>query len=346
MPGLIDSMRQKADQAALEADKLMRIRREQGAIDQLRRDIKTQLDALGRATLAAYRGGEITHPQLVSICQQIDALNEQIAQREARIEQIRAEKLAPPPAPPTAGPSSIPCPHCGQRIPAEARFCPVCGHQIPPPAPAEGVCAACGSPMPAAAQFCPTCGARRAPAPPPPPPPPPQTIRCAGCGAELPAIAVFCPDCGTRVGAAAPPTPSAPPALIPAVVAPVIPEEPASAAAIEETTAFEAALPPAERVEEKASGIPQEALAPAETIEVAPPVTAEAALPPAEPVEVPAPVMLEAELPPVESVPVAAVVAPRPAPDPHTKLCATCQSALPVEAMFCPNCGARQQAPG
>lgn len=289
MPGFIDSMRQKADQAALEADKLMRIRREQAAIDQLRRDIKAQLDALGQAALAAYRAGEIAHPQLASICQQIDALNEQIAQREARIEQIRAEKLAPPPpVPPPSGPA-VPCPNCGQRIPAEARFCPACGHKIPPPAPAGVVCASCGSPMPPAAQFCPTCGARRASVPPPPPPPPPETIRCPGCGAELPAVAVFCPDCGARVGAAAPPPMPAP--VPPPIAAPVIPAEPV----IAETAGVE---------------------------------------PEPEP-ETPAPF----------AAPAVAVTPPEPmeAPQPASKRCAVCQAELPTEAVFCPECGARQQ---
>lgn len=338
MPGFVDSMRQKADQAALEADKLMRIRREQGAIDQLRRDIKAQLDALGQSTLAAYRAGEITHPQLGNICQQIDAFNEQIGQREARIEQIRAEKLAIPPVAAPAPLTGVPCPSCKQLIPEGAAFCPLCGYKIPkaPPA-AESVCPSCGNPMLPETLFCPNCGARRAQAL--------QTIRCTGCGAELPAIAVFCPDCGTRVGAAAPLAPPAPPALIPAVVAPAV-VAPATPEELGITAALEVAVPPAEPDAGEASVTPQAALPSAETIEVATSVTAEAAPPPAEPVEVVAPVILEAALPPIESVPVAAVVVPRAAPDPHTKLCATCQAALPVEAMFCPNCGARQQAPG
>lgn len=198
MPGLLDSMRYKADQAALEADKLMRIRREQAAIDQLRRQVRVQMDALGQAAFTAYRNGEIAHPRLVAIGQQIDALTEQIAQHEARIEQIRAERLMPmPPVPPPPGPT-VACPHCGQRIPAQAAFCPYCGFQMPKLPPAAAVCASCGSSLPAGAQFCPVCGARQAPAT----PPPPQTIRCSGCGAELPAVAVFCPDCGMRVSGA------------------------------------------------------------------------------------------------------------------------------------------------
>ena len=165
MPSLVDSMRLKADQATLEADKMIRIRREQGAIDQLRRDIKAQLDALSQAALTAYRAGEIAHPQLVSIGQQVDALNEQIGQREGRIEQIRAEKLATPLVVPLAVQAGVPCPSCKRLIPDGAAFCPVCGYKIPKAPPAEATCHSCGSPMPAAAQFCPSCGAHKAQAP-------------------------------------------------------------------------------------------------------------------------------------------------------------------------------------
>ncbi|PKO23347.1 MAG: hypothetical protein CVU38_04610 [Chloroflexi bacterium HGW-Chloroflexi-1] len=307
MSGFVDSMRLKADQAALEADKLIRIRREQRAIDQLRRDIKAQLDALSQAALTAYRAGEIAHPQLVSICQQIDALNEQIGQREARIEQIRAEKLATPPV----IQAGVPCPSCKQLIPDGAAFCPVCGYKIPKAPPAEATCPSCGSPIPAAAQFCPSCGARKAPAP--------QTIRCAGCGAELPATAIFCPDCGARVGAAAPYAPPSPPATptpvpvaaAPAVVAPVVPEEPVVSEEVEVTPGPE----------------PEVALPFDEPAEVVAPVTPEAALPSDEPAEVVAPVASEV------------------ASEPRTKLCSSCQAELPIEAIFCPDCGARQQAP-
>lgn len=308
MPSLVDSMRLKADQAALEADKLIRIRREQGGIDQLRRDIKAQMDALGQAALTAYRVGEIAHPQLVSICQQVDALNEQIAQRETRVEQIRAEKLATPPVATPAVQAGVPCPSCKQLIPEGAAFCPVCGYKIPKAQPAEAICATCGTPIPAAAQFCPGCGARKAQAP--------QTILCTGCGAELPATAIFCPDCGARVGSAAPSASPAAPAPLPAAaqpvaVAPVVAEEPVAAEEMEVTPRPEL----------------EAALSFDEPAEAVIPVASEAALPSAEPVEDVIPVEPEVE------------------PKPLTKLCSSCQAELPVEAIFCPGCGARQQAP-
>lgn len=289
MPGLFDSMRHKADQAALEADKLMRIRREQAAIDQLRRDIRVQMDALGQAAFTAYRAGEIAHPHLVSICRQIDALTEQIAQHEAQIEQIRAERLAPPPPvlPPT-GPT-VRCPNCRQPVPAQAAFCPHCGFQVPKAPPAGVVCASCGSAIPAGAQFCPTCGARQALPPPPPPSPPPQTIRCPSCGAELPTIAVFCPDCGTRLsGTPAPAMPSAP-----------RPHEPTPTVWL-----------------------------PSEPEETAVPIATSSLL--TEPDPTPA-----ASLPSTEATTL-----------PATKRCPACDAELPLTAVFCGECGTRQEVAG
>ena len=329
MPSLVDSMRLKADQATLEADKMIRIRREQGAIDQLRRDIKAQLDALSQAALTAYRAGEIAHPQLVSIGQQVDALNEQIGQREGRIEQIRAEKLATPLVVPLAVQAGVPCPSCKRLIPDGAAFCPVCGYKIPKAPPAEATCPACGSPMPAAAQFCPGCGAHKAQAP--------QTIRCTGCGVELPATAIFCPDCGARVGTAAPSAPPSPPAkpapvpvaAAPAVVTPVVLEEPVVWEEVEITPGRE----------------PEVEAPTDEPAEVTAPVTPEAALPPDEAAEDAAPVAPEAALPPVEPAEDAAPVAAEAASKPRTKLCSSCQAELPTEAIFCPECGARQQTP-
>ena len=84
MPTVFDSMRLTRDKAALEADKMIRIRREQGAIDQLRRDITAVETESSKAALGAYRAGELTHPAVVLICQQIDALEAQIGQHAAR----------------------------------------------------------------------------------------------------------------------------------------------------------------------------------------------------------------------------------------------------------------------
>jgi RNA polymerase subunit RPABC4/transcription elongation factor Spt4 len=333
MPGFVGSMRQKADQAALEADKLIRVRREQAAIDQLRRDVSTQMDALGLAALAAYRAGEIAHPRLVGVCQQIDALNEQIGQREARIEQIRAERLG---TPPTAG--QLACPNCKQPVAATATFCPSCGAKIPKAPPAEVACSFCGSPVPAAAQFCPNCGQRKAAEP--------KTIRCANCGVELPAIAVFCPECGAQVKAAAPAF-APPPAPAPALTADVEAPPAADVTPLAPAPFISAPLRPDTPTPPLGVPIVPRAVAPVpEPVELAP----ELAVPVPEPAEsapepvAPAPEPVESAPEPSAAVQAAAPELPETAPEALTKRCPSCQAELPLEAIFCPDCGARQPA--
>jgi predicted amidophosphoribosyltransferase len=225
MVSIVDSVRQQADKAAFEADKLLRIRREQAVIDQLRRDIKTQLDTLGQTALVVYRRGEISHPELIAIGQRIGALDDQIKQHEKTIEQTRAEQLTSAPPQPTQ-----PCPRCRKQVPAVATFCPHCGASIPKPAPGGIPCRSCGAMIPALAGFCPSCGARKVAEPPP--------VRCANCGAALTAGTLFCPDCGTRVGqTVAPVIPAATPPTSPATfaTAPAPPAPVAEVASVAET---------------------------------------------------------------------------------------------------------------
>ncbi|MBM4456485.1 MAG: zinc-ribbon domain-containing protein [Chloroflexi bacterium] len=225
MVSIVDSVRQQADKAAFEADKLIRIRREQAVIDQLRRDVKTQLDALGQTVLTVYRRREVDHPELTAIGQRIDALDGQIKQHEKTIEQIRAEQLTATPSQPTQ-----PCPRCRKPVPAIATFCPHCGASIPKPAPGGTPCRNCGVLIPANAGFCPNCGAKKVAEPSP--------VRCVNCGAILTTGASFCPDCGTRVGqvvASVIPATMAPTSPAPSITVPAPPVPVAEGASVAET---------------------------------------------------------------------------------------------------------------
>ncbi len=81
----------------------------------------------------------------------------------------------------------ITCPDCGNPIPRESRFCPLCGHQQL----VFGQCVNCGKNLPPNARFCPRCGH------PADERPSPRT--CPKCKAENMPGASFCNQCGEKL---------------------------------------------------------------------------------------------------------------------------------------------------
>lgn len=83
--------------------------------------------------------------------------------------------------------SQIICPDCQHGIPVEARFCPICGHQLV----ILSQCAHCGKNLSPKARFCSQCGKSAEIKP--------QNISCPECTTENLAGALFCNNCGSRL---------------------------------------------------------------------------------------------------------------------------------------------------
>jgi len=79
------------------------------------------------------------------------------------------------------------CPDCHHHIPANAQFCPYCGHQVL----VFGQCPECGKNIPPHARFCPQCGQSVHT--------PPKSSYCPECQAENLPKASFCNQCGHRL---------------------------------------------------------------------------------------------------------------------------------------------------
>ncbi|MFP3871086.1 MAG: SPFH domain-containing protein [Syntrophobacteria bacterium] len=77
------------------------------------------------------------------------------------------------------------CPACQAQIPANARFCSNCGHQIV----TINRCPTCGHDLPADARFCMNCGSKVEK----------KTKRCPNCGYQALAEARFCNQCGEKL---------------------------------------------------------------------------------------------------------------------------------------------------
>ncbi len=90
---------------------------------------------------------------------------------------------------PAAAPNAarVQCSDCSNMIPADARFCPICGHQ-------QVVllqCANCGKNLTPGAKFCSRCGH--------PANEKPTAVVCSHCRAENLPNAVFCNNCGQKI---------------------------------------------------------------------------------------------------------------------------------------------------
>ena len=82
------------------------------------------------------------------------------------------------------GPEGVQCPECGNSVPAEAKFCHQCGHQLV----VFDQCVHCGKNLAPNAKFCSRCGRSVEEAQ--------KTVFCQSCGAENLTGAKFCNECG------------------------------------------------------------------------------------------------------------------------------------------------------
>ncbi|MFC1494163.1 SPFH domain-containing protein [Thermodesulfobacteriota bacterium] len=100
-------------------------------------------------------------------------------------ESLKPKQDAATPAPVQQG---IQCPDCGNSIPKDSRFCPLCGHQQV----VFSQCTNCGKNLPPNARFCPKCGhpADEKPVP----------RKCPRCSTENMPGASFCNQCGEKLG--------------------------------------------------------------------------------------------------------------------------------------------------
>ena len=163
-------------------------------IKTLQNEMKQLTEALGLQVLSLYDAGKISHPELARLCERIDELRSEIAERRTELNELKSQSTS----------ATIQCPKCQAQIAVGSEFCPKCGTTLktqPPPAsaPSQTVtrlrCPKCKTVLSEGTAFCPTCGVKLKM------PSSASTSKhfCASCGAQIGANAQFCPVCGQPV---------------------------------------------------------------------------------------------------------------------------------------------------
>ncbi len=85
------SMKQGANKLAFDAEKALRVKRQEGTISGLRDKVQAKYSELGQAAYALMDEGAIAHPQLAQFANDIVALQEQIKEEARKLAAMQAE---------------------------------------------------------------------------------------------------------------------------------------------------------------------------------------------------------------------------------------------------------------
>ncbi|MFW6113995.1 MAG: zinc-ribbon domain-containing protein [Actinomycetota bacterium] len=144
-------------------------------LKQLRQRQEQYVYFLGQLAFQAAEQGKLEDPGVLDAYNTLKEIQEQIAQWESQLEQMKAEKTAA---------RQPKCPYCGAAIFKGALYCPSCGASL---APQQAATAPAAAAPPGTAAYTTAAGEAAV------------GRRCPNCGAPLDEEAVFCGNCGARV---------------------------------------------------------------------------------------------------------------------------------------------------
>jgi uncharacterized coiled-coil protein SlyX len=153
MPDLFGKLKGGAEKVAFEADKMARLNRARGEVDQVKRQIESLYTKLGEMYYQQFAHPAAEGPAYDEVCQNIAELEGKLSEKQAEVQHINAESYgtqaaqpaAPAPeaaveaaapaaaagaAPPEAVPQTRFCPNCGQELTSAVKFCTNCGAKL------------------------------------------------------------------------------------------------------------------------------------------------------------------------------------------------------------------------
>jgi Tfp pilus assembly protein FimV len=152
MPDLFGKLKGGAEKVAFEAEKMARLNRARGEVDQVKRQIESLYTKLGEMYYQQFVHPASESPAYDEICQNIAELEGKLSEKQAEVQRINAEsygaQAAQPAAPapesaieaaapavsasptPGAAPQTRFCPNCGQELTTAVKFCTNCGAKL------------------------------------------------------------------------------------------------------------------------------------------------------------------------------------------------------------------------
>jgi predicted nucleic acid-binding Zn-ribbon protein len=130
MSSIFEKLRAGASKTAFEADKIMRIRKAEGDIAQIRKQIDTLQERLGEITYLNYVNKEPQGQDSIDYIDQLTTLEQQVIDKQEELKNLQAETFEQSEPTGASSYTSIKCSNCGQMNPSKTKFCANCGTKL------------------------------------------------------------------------------------------------------------------------------------------------------------------------------------------------------------------------
>ena len=128
MSSLFGKLRSGASKTAFEAGKIGRVRKVEGEIAQIRKQIDAFQERLGEVTYLSYIHKEEQGQDAIDYIDQITAFEEQLVVKQEEMKNIQAETFGS--SGQTSAPADVKCSNCNKMNSANTKFCSNCGTKL------------------------------------------------------------------------------------------------------------------------------------------------------------------------------------------------------------------------
>ena len=128
MSGLFGKLRSGASKTAFQAGKIARVRKVEGEIAEIRKQIDAFQERLGEVTYLSYINKEEQGQDAIDYINQITILEEQLIVKQEEMNNVQAETFGS--SGQTSAPSNVSCPNCNKMNSANTKFCSNCGTKL------------------------------------------------------------------------------------------------------------------------------------------------------------------------------------------------------------------------